>query len=116
MLLLLAVAGCQKSKPDAPSASLAPSTSPPDTVLRAHWQGHKALGTDAGAYYLLRLWQQPESRRLETQLLVDFSTAPWRLKFGETARANAPASFFGPLVQDAIEEECYGEIRQTTNQ
>ena len=113
---LLLVSGCSKS----PTADLRPPTSAsptplaPDTVLRVHWAGKQTLGVAASSYTLMRLWNLPEGKQLEMNLLEKFSTAPWRLATNHTA--NNASLALRPMLYDVINEESSLEVRQVTGQ
>ncbi len=62
----------------------------------------------------MRIWNEPESAKLEAQTLEKLSLAPWRLLRGETG-TNAAATLLRPLLDDAVREESYLEVNQPTN-
>ena len=80
-LLALANAGCDKSAPSkTPPALTAPApVGPADTILRLHWLGKKRLSTETNAAGFMKIWNQPESARLEAQTLDKLAAAPWRI-------------------------------------
>jgi len=102
-LVVASGAGCKKSEPGAPAALPALSA---DTVARIHWLGKKRLGTDAGAYYFMRLWGLRETAQLEARTLDKLSVT----------LTNVPGALLRPLFNDMVQAETYFEIRQTTNQ
>lgn len=113
-LFLVAGAGCRKSEP-VPSAP--PSSPPPvETVARVHWLGKKQLAAETNAASFMDIWKLSESVRLERQTLDKLSLAPWRLLQGDAATNGAPAALLRPLLDDAVQEESYLEIRGATNQ
>jgi hypothetical protein len=112
-LLFASVTGCQKSEPvnlALPSTVLAP-----DTIAHIHWLGKKRLGITAGAYYFMRIWQQPQSSRLERQTLNKLATMPGQWLPGATNLKNDDATRLWLMLDDLLQEECYLEIRQPTN-
>src|SRR5579871_3815715 len=64
--------GCQKSE----SNSSPPLPLSKDTIVRAHWIGKGRLSIDAGAYFLMRIWELPVSEQLERQTINKLSAAP----------------------------------------
>jgi hypothetical protein len=113
ILIVVLGLGCQKSKPP---VSLAPTQLSPDTVVRVHWIGKNRLGIMAGAYYFMRIWELPQSTRLETQTLANLAAAPWHSLSPEYALTNqAPVALYR-LLSDVVWNESYFEIRETSNQ
>src|SRR6267378_3960391 len=126
---LLAV-GCKKSSPSdeprAPQTTASPSTVDPQTspVARIHWLGKKRIGAETNAAGFMKIWNLPESAKVEAQTLDKLSTAPWRLlKVGtipsSVTNALTPigaSPLLRPLLDDLVQEECYIELRQSTNQ
>ena len=107
--------GCGNSESRKPSAP--PRSFSEDTIARIHWVGKRRLGVDAGAYYLMRIWGLPASEQLEKQTLGKLSIAP--LFFHAPTPALNPqlsSLLLRPVLNDALQEECYFEIRQRTNQ
>ncbi|HVU09293.1 MAG TPA: hypothetical protein VHG89_12195 [Verrucomicrobiae bacterium] len=68
----------------------------------------------ASAYYFTRIWQLPQSARLETQTLNKLAVAPWLSLSNDIIATNALR--LRPLLNDIVQEESYFEIRQLTNQ
>lgn len=114
--LLASGAGCHNPETETESAPVRQLGLSSNTLFRVQWVGRKRLGTMAGAYYLMRLWQLPEAKRLEAQTLDKLSFAPWRLLQGEPAVANAPSAMLRPLLEDIVQNACYCELRQSGNQ
>ena len=122
LLGLTFVSGCSKTPntdlrtptSDLSSSRSTPTPLAPDSVLRVHWVGKQTLGVAASAYTLMRLWNLPEARQLERQLLEKFATAPGRLLTNGTAQ-NASTTL-APMLYDVINEESCLEIRQATGQ
>src|SRR5205809_385059 len=128
-LMALLAAGCKKSSPTdeprtqttASPSSLDPQTSP---VARIHWLGKKRIAGETNAAGFMKIWNLPESARVEAQTLDKLSTAPWRLLKVETipsAVTNAltpigASPLLRPLLDDLVKEESYVEIRRPTNQ
>ena len=87
----------------------------PDTIASVHWFGKKRIGITFGAYYLSRIWQQPQSAQLERQTLVKLASRPglW-LPGGTNLTADAATRLYW-MLDDVLEEESYLEIRAATN-
>src|SRR4051812_24538736 len=98
VVLVLAGAGCGKSKPTDGSGPAAGSV-PANSIARLHWVGKGRLATDTNAAGLMRIWQAPESARLEAQTLEKLSRAPWRFLFGDEHATNAANALLQPLLQ-----------------
>ncbi len=116
-LLFTSGLGCRKSQspPNTPPPAAASALSP-DTVVRVHWQGKHALGFAGGAYYFSRLWDLPESERLQHETLDKLSTAPWRQPADGRAGTNEFSLLLRPLLNDVVENESYFEIRHAVHQ
>src|ERR1044071_9003467 len=128
-LILTLVLGCKKSSPaDERNSQTTSSPSTPDTrrstPARIHWLGKKRIAAETNAAAFMKIWNLPESMRVETQTLDKLATAPWRLlKLGTipSAATNAQtpigaSPLLRPLLDDLVQEECYFEISQPTNQ
>jgi hypothetical protein len=126
-------AGAENSAP-APTApfgflSAAPAR-PAGTIVRVYWQGKKRLAADTNAAGLMSVWNLPESARLERQTLDKLSFAPWQLLRGATPPSANQLSTdqlsninyqlstnqTRPLLDDLVQNECFLEVRQATNQ
>jgi len=112
-LLFASVTGCQKSESVNPV--LPPTILSPDTIAHVHWLGKKRLGITAGAYYFMRIWQQPQSAQLERQTLNKLATMPGQWLPGGTNLTDDAAARLWLLADDVIQEESYVEIRQPVN-
>ncbi|HWX21603.1 MAG TPA: hypothetical protein VN578_17000 [Candidatus Binatia bacterium] len=134
-VLLLLAGGCKKS---APTEAATDTTShiPPqqsamqaDTVARIHSLGKTRLAADTNAAYFMTIWNLPESAKLQEQTLDKL--ALWLANGFRSAITNQPLEFTNyralftnypsapllrPLLDDLIQEECYLEIREATNQ
>jgi hypothetical protein len=109
LAVFAATGGCKPAAPKSnPPANLTPLSA--DTVLRVHWVGKKRLGIAASAYSLMRLWDAPQSKPLERQVIQQLLTAPWRLT-GNEANTQAGAAL-EPLLDDLVRDGCFVEIRQ----
>jgi hypothetical protein len=116
--LVAQLCGCRKSLTTAEAASLGNVPAPPpatlrETVLRIHWMGKRNISADTNAAKLLKIWNLPESVRLEAQTLDKLSLAPWRLLGGETNQSST--NLLRPLLDDLANEESYVEVRRATN-
>src|SRR5262249_12399576 len=83
-LLLLLAGGCGKSKPEEERGQRPPVTNAfpsaiaaaqPSRVTRIHWIGKKNIPADTNAAGLMKIWDLPESARLENQTLDKFALA-----------------------------------------
>jgi hypothetical protein len=128
-LLVALFAGCKKSEPgqkpggESPQPQGQPYTNsaPGELIARIHWLGKKHLAGDVSAAYFMGIWNMPESQKLETQTLDKLALAPWDLPRSGTnlsaiIATNAGSALLRPLLDDLVQQECYLEIRQSTNQ
>jgi hypothetical protein len=113
VLVIVPGTSCQKSEsrpPGAPSTILSP-----DTIVSVHWLGKKRLGITFGAYYLMRIWVQPQSAQLERQTILKLACAPGLWLPGGTNLSVDAESRLLLLLNDMVQEESYLEIRDATN-
>jgi hypothetical protein len=142
-LLALLAGGCGKSKSNEQAAGTvrtnAPSVAtaagqPSSRVTRFHWLGKRKIAADTNAVGLMKIWDLPESARLESQTLDKLALAlghqlPITNPPPTTTATNAPSvitnyqGFFSgatallrPLLEDVLQSECYFELQQPTNQ
>jgi hypothetical protein len=120
-LLVVLMAGCSKAPTSdlrPPTSGLSPAPTPlhSNSVLRVHWAGKHSLGVAAGAYSLMRLWELPESKQLEAQLLGKLATAPWRLAATKGIGTSDGSAMLQTPLEDVVNKECFLEIRAGTNQ
>jgi len=120
--------GCKKSQPEQKSGSQSQeqaqsftNSAPGDVIARIHWLGKKRIAADPNAAGFMGIWNMPETQKLETQTLDKLALAPWDLPRSGTNLAaiiatNASSALLRPLLSDLLQEECYLEIRQPTNQ
>lgn len=101
--------GCGKT--DVPSNSRNHPELPSEAIVSIHWAGKKCLGTNAGAFYFMRLLGLPEVKKLQTQTLDKLSAAAFRSPEHGT---NGPARLL-PLLDDVLQEETYFEFGAETN-
>jgi hypothetical protein len=129
LLLLAALAGgCKKS---APAPSLLPP--PVETVARFHWLGKQRLAADTNAASVMEIWNLPESKSLETQTLDRLTLGllasnQLPVAGGQSPATNPPlasqlpttnnppSTLLRPLLEDLLQQECFVEVRQATNQ
>jgi hypothetical protein len=114
-IIFASAIGCEKSKPETASLD-SPTQLSPDTIVQVYWRGKNDLGNMAGAYYLMCIWELPQSAQLEVQTLRKLSTMPWRMLKGENYVTNQAAALLYPLLADMVWNESYFEIRQPPNQ
>src|SRR4029077_1044062 len=105
--------GCKKeaSTPSTPPRLL----SAEGTVARIHWLGKKQIMVETNSAGLMRIWNQPDSARIESEALDKISTAPWRLVQQQLPANNASDSL-RPLLDDMVQAECYMEVRRPDRQ
>ena len=93
---LAALSSCKKSPPrDSAQEQAHPSPSSnnqSEVIARVHWLGKKQIAADTNSAYFLKIWDLPETLKLEAQTLDKLSTAPWRLLQGITNTAPLPPS------------------------
>jgi len=109
---IIVLAGCRpkQSAQNAPSLSPAPR----QTVAWAHWMGMKEISSGTDAASLMRIWNLPESQKLELQTLDKSSFAPWLL-LHRNLDTNA-AALLRPLLDDVVSRESCLEIQCASNQ
>jgi hypothetical protein len=115
--LIVAGTGCKPNPPASESATLTPSPLASNTVLRVHWMGKHRLSVAAGAYTLMRIWNQPESAQLEGQSLERLALAilpPSTIQ--ASGQQSEAVTLLQPLLNDALQSECFAEARRTANQ
>ncbi len=108
-LLLTFGAGCQKSESQ---AVVPPTILSPDTIASIHWLGKRQLGYEATAYFLMRIWNFPQTAQLERQAFNRLATVPERFFPGGTNIVGPPGALMLPLIYDLQSQESYLEIRQ----
>src|SRR5689334_16552384 len=85
---LVGIVGCRKSEPRQPAppaAAVAPQASAaPGVTLRVHWQGKGKISADPDASNLLKIWDLPETIKLQAHALDKLSAAPSRILLGQT--------------------------------
>jgi len=138
---LAALSSCKKSAPrDSAEERTHPSPGSnhqSEVIARVHWLGKKRIAAETNSAYFMKIWDLPETLKLEAQTLDKLSTAPWRLLQGMTNTAPLPASsqpstndsqsrsqsptigssaLLRPLLDDLVQQEWYVEVRQATNQ
>ncbi len=138
-LLVMLVGGCGKSKSnDQVGGQPPPSSSAADPqsshITRIHWLGKKQISAETNAAGLMQIWNLPESARLENQTLDKLALAlagqlPITNPPASTTTTNTPAvitnyhsfltgasALLRPLLEDTLQQECYFELHQPTNQ
>src|ERR1043165_5475673 len=95
--------GCEKSAPKSstPTAPSVPSLEPIRTsAARLHWLGRKKIAAGTNSAVFMKIWDAPESARVEAQTLDKLSTAPWRL-LPHAATTNASDA---PLLRTLLDD------------
>jgi hypothetical protein len=112
-----AMFGCGKSTPEpttpSPAAASPQKSTPSDVTLRIHWLGKKEISADRNSANLMKIWDLPETLKLQAQTLGKLSQAPWRLWLGQTNQTSG--NLLLPLLNDVVTQECYLEARKATN-
>jgi hypothetical protein len=115
--------GCKKSETEAAKTAQSsvptvarPTGSPGELILQLHWVGKKRLQSDTNATELLKIWNLPESQKLELQTLGKLALLPWQTNGNHSLSNHPMAELIRPLLQDLVQEETFLEIRQATNQ
>lgn len=112
LTLLLATTGCRKvNQADAP-IKLPPTQLASDCVLRLHWMGKHRLAVAASAYNFMRVWNLPESGRLEAQSLDKLAAY---FCGGAAAKKDAQTAVRS-LLDDALQSEGFLEIWRGSNE
>jgi hypothetical protein len=119
VLGLLAAAAAGASCDGRPSETAPPVSKPPapevQTIARLHWLGKKGLAAQPSAAGLMKLWNLPQSAKLEAQTLDQLARA--LAHWPATNRTPTPnprlsTSLLRPLLEDLLGRESYLEVRQ----
>ncbi len=94
---------------------------PVETVARVHWLGKQSLAADTNAASIMAIWNLPESKALEAQTLARlavglFASNQLSAAVSPSSATNPPSTLLRPLLEDMLQQECYAEVRQATNQ
>jgi hypothetical protein len=113
------LAGCRQRQsaenvPSAPPPPQKPAPPAMQTIARVDWSGIRQLSSETDAAHFMEIWNLPESQKLKQQTLDKLSLAPWRL-LHRNLDTNT-AALMRPLLDDMVEDECYLQIGQATNQ
>lgn len=92
-------------------AAVSSNTVPNDTIIRLHWIGKRNISTNAAG--LMKIWDAPESRTLESQTIDKLAAWPWKLLRSQTDLAST--NLLRTLVEDVGREESFMEIRKGKN-
>jgi hypothetical protein len=109
LVLLALCLSCQGITEAAPLSN--PTSA--DTVVRLHWLGKDKVSADTNAAGLMKIWNAPESVRLEADIIGKLASAPRRLLGGKSDPAST--NLLHPLVEDIVHHETYVEIRRAAN-
>ena len=63
------------------------------------------------AYYFVRLWDLPESKRLQDASLNKLALATWHF-YGQSTASGTPETFLRPVIDDLVRSEVFIELRQ----
>jgi hypothetical protein len=97
-----------------PSGQQVLTTFSRQTLARIHWLGKKQIAAQTNAVFLMRIWNEPESAKLEGHTLDKLAQAPWRWQEREVDTNSS--ALLRPLFNDVLQNESYLEIRETPNQ
>src|ERR1043166_2451395 len=112
-LLFGIASGCKKSEtPVPPPSGTAASAANSAIILRLHWLGKDKIAGETNAAGLMRIWQEPESARVEEQTIEKLSHAPWRLLSGDDKATNAANALLLPVLNDLVRAESYLEVTE----
>jgi hypothetical protein len=111
--------GCKSSEAN-PAPAPSPAAATPvlpvmKPVVRLHWIGKAQLASQTNAAVLVRVWNRPESSRLETQTLDKLARVPWAGSSGDTNPAAISPALLRPLLDDLVAHEFYFGINQAAN-
>ena len=81
-----------------------------------HWLGKRQIELLMGSYYFMRVWQLPETAKLEARILTQLSSAPSRWLKTPAERSRLAVPLFDTSLKDMVLDECHLEIRQPANQ
>lgn len=114
LCLLACCAGCQ---PADDRSAAAPGPLVQDASIRLHWLGKKRLGVEGSAYFVMRLWDLPQSKVLEAQTLDKLSVGIWPL-LGSHSDLRSPnhTQALRPLLDDLVQEEWHLELRYRSDE
>jgi hypothetical protein len=121
-LLFASQVGCKKPSQNSPEPQAAQAHAIPktDSVLTLHWLGLKQLQADANSGSFMKVWNLPESQKLEIQTLDKLAAQAWKAPQGTNATAmpaaNPPNPLLRPLLDDLVQAECYLEVASISNQ
>jgi hypothetical protein len=100
------------------SGPVTPTLPASDIVVRVHWLGRSRIAADTNSAFLMKIWDMPESAKLEAHVLDQFSLAPWRMLPGNTnfAVTNPASALLRPLLDDIVQQESWLEVYAPSNQ
>jgi len=111
MLLMILAGGCEKKPSDVKSTVRGDAS-----IVRVHWAGKKRISTQKDAAYLMSIWNMPEAKVVEAEVLDKLSLAPWSIREGwktnSLSSTNATSLLLRNLADDLLQEESYLEIQQ----
>jgi hypothetical protein len=116
-LLAAAAAGASCDGRPAETAPPVPKATAPavQAIARLHWLGKKGLAAQTSAAGLMKLWNLPESAKLEAQTLDKLARALARWPATNrtpTLNPQPSTSLIRPLLEDLLCRESYLEVRQ----
>lgn len=121
--------GCKKSDSSQQTARQPEMNAP--NLVRIHWLGKKRISAETNAAGFMQIWNLPETVRLEAQTLDKLALAlstnlPGATNTDKSLGGSSitnyaelikgPSAILRPLLNDLVQEECYLQVRQATNE
>src|SRR2546425_198915 len=74
-LIFVLAGGCKKSTPTDQAAKSSPDSPLPSSLTRIHWLGKKRIAAETNSVGFMKIWNLPESAKLEAQTLDKLALA-----------------------------------------
>src|SRR2546425_10226777 len=74
-LIFVLAGGCKKSTPTDQAAKSSPDSPVPSSLARIHWLGKKRIAAETNSVGFMKIWNLPESAKLEAQTLDKLALA-----------------------------------------
>ena len=116
-LICLALgAGCKEKAAEQVVAPAAPKPAAQKVLARFHFVGTGQLAGNTNASQLRKIWGMPETLRFRDEVLMRLAKAPQAFfpKHGTNAPVD-PSDWLRPLMNDLIQAESYGELREESD-
>src|SRR5262245_42686848 len=108
--------GCKEKAVEQLNPPPAPKPAAKKVLARFHYVGTAQLAGNTNASQLRKIWAMPETVRFRDEVLQKLAKAPQ--KFFSKTGTNAPidpSAWLRPLLEDLIQAESYGELREETD-